>query len=237
MRAATDELSLDVRLRRPSQRHERPPRRRPGRVGRRARRQRSTVKVAYVRKGKAGAWRAHGAYLAREGAQRTGEKGLGFDASHDDIDLTSTLGTWQAAGNARLWKAIVSPEQAARLDLRAHVRALVAQMEQDLGRARMGRDRPPRYRQSARPSPDPGPRQSRPAADDRSDLCPFKRNVFGNSSSPQILNELGELRLLDGLYATHQDVVLGAQAEYLGGELRAALPDALLEQPAKGKAL
>ena len=93
------------------------------------------MKVAYVRNGKAGAWRAHGAYLAREGAQRTGEKGLGFDASHDDVDMTSTLGAWQGAGDARLWKAIVSPEQAPRLDLRAHARALVAQMEQDLGTA------------------------------------------------------------------------------------------------------
>jgi type IV secretory pathway VirD2 relaxase len=156
MRDASDELSLDVRSRRSYQRHERPPRPRRGRVGLRGRRQpsagrgpraagvasgwgprrqRSTVKVAYVRNGKAGAWRAHGAYLAREGAQRTGEKGLGFDATHDDVDMASTLGAWQGAGDARLWKAIVSPEQAPRLDLRAHARALVAQMEHDLGTA------------------------------------------------------------------------------------------------------
>jgi type IV secretory pathway VirD2 relaxase len=51
------------------------------------------------------------------------------------VDIASTLGAWQGAGDARLWKAIVSPEQATRLDLRAHARALVAQMKQDLGTA------------------------------------------------------------------------------------------------------
>ena len=58
--------------------------------------------------------------MAREGAQREG------------IDLTATLRGWQRAGDARLWKFIVSPEHADRLDLKAHARALVSQMERDL---------------------------------------------------------------------------------------------------------
>jgi type IV secretory pathway VirD2 relaxase len=89
--------------------------------------------VAYVQSGKRGAWRAHGVYLAREGAQREGAKGLGFDARREDLEVARTLGAWQEAGDRVLWKAIVSPEQSAALDLRAHTRALVAQMERDLG--------------------------------------------------------------------------------------------------------
>ena len=98
-----------------------------------ARRQRSTVKVSYAERGRSARWGAHGAYLAREGAQRPGEKGRGFAADRDDLDLAQTLKGWEAAGDARLFKLVVSPEQAARLDLRAHARALVAGMEQDLG--------------------------------------------------------------------------------------------------------
>src|SRR3989454_6902775 len=148
-----DALSLDIGGVPASRRH-RPPRRLPGRPGLRRRRQpparprargagvvvgagshrrRSVVKVAYVRNRRAGAWRAHGMYLARDGAQRPGQRGLGFTANRDDLDLAATLGAWQAAGDARLWKAIISPEQGAELDLRLHARALVRQMEHDLG--------------------------------------------------------------------------------------------------------
>ncbi len=148
-----DALSLDIR-RVPASRHHRPPRRPPGRPGLRRRRQlsarhrargagvvvgvrshrrQSVVKVAYVRNRRVGAWRAHGAYLARDGAQRPGQRGLGFTASRDDLDLAATLGAWHAAGDARLWKAIISPEQGAELDLRLHAGALVRQMEHDLG--------------------------------------------------------------------------------------------------------
>src|SRR5205807_901661 len=58
--------------------------------------------------------------------------GHGFDAERDDVDLTATLRGWQQAGDVRLWKFIVSPENGARLDLATHTRALVAQMERDL---------------------------------------------------------------------------------------------------------
>ena len=45
-----------------------------------ARQQGSVVKLQYVANRTAGGWRTHGRYLAREGAQREGETGLGFDA-------------------------------------------------------------------------------------------------------------------------------------------------------------
>src|SRR3989442_8528581 len=92
-----EELALEVELRRPRRR-----RRDPllgGRLGRRgkgrggealllggvARRQRSTVKVSYAERGRGARWRAHGAYLAREGAQRPGEKGRGVEAPTDEL--------------------------------------------------------------------------------------------------------------------------------------------------------
>src|SRR3989475_12485290 len=144
-----EELALEVELRRPRRRRRDPlPRGRgAGRLGRHgkgrggetlllggvARRQRSTVKVSYAERGRGARWRAHGAYLAREGAQRPGEKGRGFDAQRGGPGLGEALEGWGAAGDARLFKLVVSPEQSARLDLRAHGRALVAGMEQDLG--------------------------------------------------------------------------------------------------------
>jgi type IV secretory pathway VirD2 relaxase len=102
-------------------------------IGVDARWQRSTVKASYSRNGRSASWAAHGTYLAREGAQREGGKGRGFSAEREGIDLTATLRGWQQAGDARLWKFIVSPEHADRLDLKAHTRALVSHMERDLG--------------------------------------------------------------------------------------------------------
>jgi type IV secretory pathway VirD2 relaxase len=95
--------------------------------------QRSIVKVRFVANRSRGGWRAHGNYLSREGAQREGERGRGFDASSTDVSLENRFGGWQKAGDSRLWKVIVSPEQAQQLDLREHTRRLVAAMEGDLG--------------------------------------------------------------------------------------------------------
>jgi type IV secretory pathway VirD2 relaxase len=152
MELSSDHLELSARL---GSRHRRrrPPaprgarrgrwgaRRRGSRLGRGraflggvdARWQRSTVKASYSRNGRSASWAAHGTYLAREGAQREGGKGRGFSAEQVGIDLPATLRGWQRAGDERLWKFIVSPEHAERLDLKAHTRALVSQMERDLG--------------------------------------------------------------------------------------------------------
>ena len=149
---ASDHLELSARLgSRHRRRHAALPRRahrrrwgshdRGGRRGRGrafttgmdARWQRSTVKVSYSRNGRSASWAAHGTYLAREGAQREGGKGRGFNAESESIDLRATLRGWQQAGDARLWKFIVSPEHGDRLDLKAHTCALVSHMERDLG--------------------------------------------------------------------------------------------------------
>src|SRR5205809_968737 len=49
--------------------------------------QRSTVKASYSRNGRSASWAAHGTYLAREGAQRGGGKGRGFNAEQEGNDL------------------------------------------------------------------------------------------------------------------------------------------------------
>ena len=95
--------------------------------------QRSVVKVSYARNARSASWAAHGRYLAREGAQREDAKGLGFDSTRDDINLSQLLVGWQKAGDPRLFRIIVSPENGAVLDLKEHARELVAQMERDLG--------------------------------------------------------------------------------------------------------
>jgi type IV secretory pathway VirD2 relaxase len=95
--------------------------------------QRSVVKVSYARNARSALWAAHGRYLAREGAQREDAKGLGFDSTRDDINLSQLLAGWQKADDPRLFRIIVSPENGAVMDLKEHARELVAQMERDLG--------------------------------------------------------------------------------------------------------
>ncbi|MGA6970385.1 MAG: DUF3363 domain-containing protein [Candidatus Binatus sp.] len=91
------------------------------------------VKVSYARNTRSASWAAHGRYLAREGGQREDAKGLGFDSTRDDINLSQLLAGWQKAGDPRLFRIIVSPENGAVMELKEHARELVAQMERDLG--------------------------------------------------------------------------------------------------------
>jgi type IV secretory pathway VirD2 relaxase len=99
----------------------------------RAHARRSVVKASFSRNRKSGAWIAHAKYLSRPGAQKEFEKGLGFDATRERIDLVATVRAWEQSGDQLLWRFIVSPEDADRLNLRDHVRELVARMEEDLG--------------------------------------------------------------------------------------------------------
>lgn len=96
--------------------------------------QRCAVRITYSPNGVRGQWAAHGRYIARESATRPGEsKEVGFSATSDAINPAKALDTWQAAGDERLFKLIVSPEFGERLDLRQHTRQLLARMERDLG--------------------------------------------------------------------------------------------------------
>jgi type IV secretory pathway VirD2 relaxase len=93
---------------------------------------RSVVKASFSRNRWSGAWAAHARYLSRPGAQQEFSKGLGFDSERENIDLLTTVRDWERQDEL-LWRFIVSPEDADRLNLREHVRSLVGQMERDLG--------------------------------------------------------------------------------------------------------
>ncbi|MCE5388703.1 MAG: DUF3363 domain-containing protein, partial [Acidithiobacillus sp.] len=73
---------------------------------------RCTVKVQYAKNRKPGQWMAHGRYLEREGAQKEGEKGLGFDVFSDEVPVHETLNNWQMDGDPKVFKVILAPEDA-----------------------------------------------------------------------------------------------------------------------------
>jgi type IV secretory pathway VirD2 relaxase len=96
--------------------------------------QRCAVRVTYLNNKMRGHWKAHGRYLARESARiKDGAKGTGFSREGEGIDIATLLARWQAAGDERLWKLIVSPEFGDRIDLSRLTRDLIGQMETDLG--------------------------------------------------------------------------------------------------------
>ncbi len=90
------------------------------------------VKASFRRNRHNRGWTAHARYLARERAQREHGRGLGFDAARENLDLVATVNEWER-DDGLMWSFIVSPEDADRIDLRQHVRELVAGMERDLG--------------------------------------------------------------------------------------------------------
>ncbi len=92
--------------------------------------QRVVIKVKQSYNKSRGTWPAHGRYLERD-KSRFGD---GFSKTEDRVHITKTLAEWEAAGDEKLHKIIISPEYAERLDLKEHTRELLAQMERDLSR-------------------------------------------------------------------------------------------------------
>ena len=96
--------------------------------------QRVAVRVSYSANKNPGQWKAHGRYVARESATQGGKAAeAGFNATEQNLDIAATLDKWQGAGDERLFKIIVSPEFADRLNLQQHTRELMQRMERDLG--------------------------------------------------------------------------------------------------------
>ena len=96
--------------------------------------QRVAVRVSYSANKNPGQWKAHGRYLARESATQGGRAAeAGFNATEQNLDISTALDNWQGAGDERLFKIIVSPEFADRLNLQQHTRELLLRMERDLG--------------------------------------------------------------------------------------------------------
>ena len=102
------------------------------RTGSRTFDQRCAVRVTYSPNKTSGQWRAHGVYIARESATQDPTH-AGFGHAGGDIDVADTLREWQASGDERIWKIIISPEFGDRLDLERLTRDLVKQAERDLG--------------------------------------------------------------------------------------------------------
>lgn len=93
--------------------------------------QRCAVRVTYSQNKTAGQWRAHGIYIVRESA--AGKQGAGFASSDSEKGIVATLDKWQAAGDERIWKIILSPEFGERLDLERMTRDALARSEKQLG--------------------------------------------------------------------------------------------------------
>lgn len=96
-------------------------------------RQRCAVRLTYSPNKTRGQWQAHGRYIARETATReVSKEAAGFGPAGAVGDLPRALARWQAAGDPRLFKIIVSPEFGERIDMVTLVRSLMARMERDL---------------------------------------------------------------------------------------------------------
>jgi type IV secretory pathway VirD2 relaxase len=97
-------------------------------------RQRCAVRVTYSPNRISGQWRAHGKYIGREGATQKLQTAAGFNEASNAVDVAATLDGWQAAGDQRIFKVILSPEFGERVDLVRLTRELTTQMEIDLSK-------------------------------------------------------------------------------------------------------
>src|SRR5580693_9027599 len=94
--------------------------------------QRCAVRVTYLNNRTRGQWRAHGCYLARESAIDAEAVEAGFNHNLDGVNVVRELERWQASGDPRVWKVILSPEFGDRIDLQRLARDLVGQLANDL---------------------------------------------------------------------------------------------------------
>jgi hypothetical protein len=111
--------------------------------------QRCAVRITYASNRVRGQWRAHGRYVAREAATerestdsrdslsteplRERAAPAGYDQAREGLDPALELDAWQAAGDPRLFKFILSPEFGDRVDLQSLTRETLAGLEQRLG--------------------------------------------------------------------------------------------------------
>ena len=86
----------------------------------------------YARNATRGQWKAHGRYIGRESATHGHGSQAGFDATEQNINIATRLEQWQAAGDERLWKLILSQEFGDRKNLVQLTRDLMKRMSEDL---------------------------------------------------------------------------------------------------------
>jgi hypothetical protein len=80
-----------------------------------------------------GSWKAHGRYLEREGAAGQGGHEHERLDSQDDRSLHAIADQWQKAGDARMFKIIISPEDGSMADFRAASLDMIRALEQRTG--------------------------------------------------------------------------------------------------------
>jgi hypothetical protein len=95
---------------------------------------RAIVNVRYSNSRVKGAWKAHGKYLERESAAGRSD-GIGHERldGRGEEPLHSITDQWQRAGDTRLFKIIISPEDATRVDFRAASEDMIRALEQRTG--------------------------------------------------------------------------------------------------------
>jgi type IV secretory pathway VirD2 relaxase len=94
--------------------------------------QRCAVRMSFSANKAAGQWAAHGRYIAREGANSGREREQGFTAS-GSVNVGKTLDGWQANGDPRMFKLILSPEFGSEMAMQQFTRDFMAKLEQDMG--------------------------------------------------------------------------------------------------------
>ncbi len=91
---------------------------------------RAIVNVRYSSSRVKGAWKAHGKYLERESAAGRSD-GIGHERldGRGEESLHSITDQWQRAGDTRLFKIIISPEDATGVDFKATSEDMVRALE------------------------------------------------------------------------------------------------------------
>jgi hypothetical protein len=92
--------------------------------------QRCAVRVSYSPNKTRGQWRAHGRYLERDSAVGDNQP---FGAAETATGLEEKLAEWQAAGDRRMFKLILSPEFGHRMDLQQFTRDFMKGIEDRVG--------------------------------------------------------------------------------------------------------
>lgn len=100
-------------------------------------RQRSVIKVSWVKNYEHGQFRkglleGYARYLERDGYEGK-HKELGFDMTSERVDVAQVARDWTKSRDARHVRIILSPDAHERVNLVEHTRQVVGQMEQDLG--------------------------------------------------------------------------------------------------------
>jgi len=77
--------------------------------------------------------RARPLHRPREGAPGSREPRPRIRCKREDVPVADTLAAWEKAGDGRLWKLVVSPENGDRMNLQQHARDLMGALGADLG--------------------------------------------------------------------------------------------------------